>query len=300
MASKTKKQQVTESKNKASVEKASGLKIDQALNSLTKAGLEIQQTLSGVSAGLIEKYSDLKAVEDSISLKKAELSALHDADKILLSIDELKAEHEKEVQRLEQERQDIENANIQLRQDIEETRRRQQAEFDYNLAQARKQDNDQYLETVRQAKLKEQIRQEEFERDIERRQNELKLKEAAYNDAFAKNATFEAEVEARTKAEVGKATAIQRKDFEHEKQLSAIQHKAELDKTISNNQVLAAQLADKEKTIQELQDQLKAAHAANTSLAAKAVEAGNNKQAQADALALVTNIGGNGQRPARS
>lgn len=292
----TKKQQVAANKNQASIERATGLQVDKALTALSTAGLSIQSTLAKVGEELIAKVADLQAVDATISLKNQELETLHGKDKILLSIDELHAEHEKTLQQLAQEAEEVRTTNEQLQVEEQERRAREQKEFDYNLAQARKQQNDQWEEELRLRQRDEKIRQENFDKNFREREEQLSLKEKAYNEALAKAATFDEEVKKASARETAIVTSALKKDYEHEKQLTAIQHKAEVDRLTTSNTTLTNQLVAASNTISELQAQLKEAYTKNTELAAKAVDGAANTKQVADLQSLITNVGGNGQR----
>lgn len=293
----TKKQQVTESKNKASLERAGGLDLDKVLGSLTKTTVDIQQTLGKVGTTLIEKVADLKAVEETITIKKAELEALHGADKILLGIDELKAEHEQTLQQLAKEAEEAREKMEQEKADEEERRRREEADFNYQLSLRRKGEEDRWTEQLRLRNRDEKIRQEEFDRSFALREAELAKKESDYQAALARFETIQNEIDSAVKREVSIVANAMKKDFEHEKQLTAVQHKAEIDRFTAANQNLTGQLAAAEATVRDLQAALSKAYEKNNELAAKAVDSAANTKTVADMQSLITNIGGNGARP---
>lgn len=292
----TKKQQVAATKNTAAVEKATGLQVDKALTALSTAGLSIQSTLAKVGEELIAKVADLKAVDTAIALKNEELENLHGKDKILLSIDELRVEHEKTIQQLADEVEEQRLANEAAQAAEVEQRRREQEEFEYQLTQSRKTESDNWKEQLRIRQRDELIRQEQFEKNFKEREEQLALKEKAYNEALAKAATFEDEVKKASAKEVAIATSALKKEYEHEKKVTEITHKAEVDRLNAANENLTKQFTAASNTISELQAQLKEAYTKNTELAAKAVDGAANTKQVADLQSLITNVGGNGQR----
>jgi colicin import membrane protein len=294
----SKKQLVQDTKNKATVEKASSLQIDKTLANISGVGLQIQSTLAQVSEQLVTKHSELKAVDDAIALKKQELEALHGADKVLMSIDELNTQHAHTLETLYKEREEIKAANALLNQELATARSREEKEYQYKTQQARKNEQDKFDEEVRVRNRDEKIRQEIFEKSFSERDAVLNAKEKQYNDALTRLATFEVEV----KKESDKAAAIAvnsvKKEYDHQIAMIQVTHKSEVDKLKFDNQRLVESGNNLEKTIETLQTHLATAQAAQTQLAKDAVAAAANQKATADMQALLTNIGGsNGTRP---
>lgn len=301
MASKnsTKKQQVQQNKNAVSIGKAASVNIGASLSAISATSVKIQGDLAKISEELIQKHAELQAVDEAIVLKKQEMENLHGVDNVLLTIDEAKALHAQQLEEMQQDKERLEQEFRDLQAQREQERAREEEEYTYKLQQTRKADSDAWNEQVRLRNNAERDRMEAFEKDVANREAILKTKETEYQAALQKLSTFEEEV----KKEVKKAEAILAhtltKDFNHEKQLLQLQHQTQNDKLAFDNKRLNESIVAAEAQIKELQAALRTAYDKNTELAAKAVEAANNKQAQADALALVTNIGGgsNGTRP---
>lgn len=297
----TKKQQAQTTKNTASLAKATGIDLTKSLAALSNSGVQIQGTLSKISEELITKHAELQAVDDSIALKKQEMTALHGADQVLLTIDELRAQHVQTIEQLAKERASIETEHSQLIAQQQVERQREEDGYGYRLQQQRKTETDTWTEQVRVRGNQERDRQEKFEKDIANREEALRLKEVEYQTALAKAASFEADVQKEVTKQTAIATNALTRDFTHKNEITTIQNKAEVEKLRFDNQRLVEAANNLELSIKELQVQLKASHEAQTQLAKDAVSAASNKQAQADAMALVTNIGGgNGANRART
>lgn len=294
MATKTKKQQAQSARNTASLSKAQSIDLSKTLSGITSAGVTIQGTLSKISEEIIQKHAELQAVDESIALKKQEMQNLHGVDQVLLSIDEAKAQHQATLDELEKQKQQIEQEHQELVNQLAQTRAREQEDYTYKLTQARKNDLDTWNEQVRIRTNAERDRQEAFEKDVANREFVLKTKETEYQAALTKAATFEDEV----KKEVSKAEAILKnvltKDFSHQAQIATIQHQTQVEKLQFDNQRLQQTAAAADAQIKELQAQLKTAYEENVKLARAAVDGAANSKAQSEALALMTNIGGNG------
>ena len=294
MATKTKKQQAQATRNTASISKAQSIDLAKTLNALSAAGVGIQGTLSKISEEIIQKHAELQAVDEAIVLKKQEMQNLHGVDQVLLSIDEAKSLHTQTLAELEKAKEQIEKEHSDLVTQLAQERTREQADYTYKLTQSRKADNDNWTEAVRVRTNTERDRQEAFEKDVANREFALKTKETEYQAALAKAATFEAEVAAAAKREVAIVTNVLTKDFNHKTEISTIQHTTQVQKLTADNERLVQTVANVEAQNKELQAQLKTAYEENVKLARAAVDGAANAKAQSDALALMTNIGGNG------
>lgn len=294
MATKTKKQQAQATRNAASISKAQSIDLSKTLSGITSAGVTIQGTLSKISEEIIQKHAELQAVDDSIALKKQDMQNLHGVDQVLLTIDEVKAQHAATLDELAKQKEQIELDHQNLVNQLAQARTREQEDYTYKLTQARKNDNDSWNEQVRVRNNQERDRQEAFEKDVANREFVLKTKETEYQAALAKAATFDEEV----KKEVTRAEAILKnvltKDFSHQAQIATIQNTTHVEKLQFDNARLAQTAATADAQIKELQTQLKTAYEENVKLARAAVDGAANSKAQSEALALMTNIGGNG------
>lgn len=297
MSSKTKKQQAQTSRNTAALTKASSLDLSKSLNALTTSGVTIQGTLSKIQEELITKHAELQAVDDAITLKKTEMEALHGVDQILLTMDEARENHRLYLEQMQKEREAAQDAHVQLVQQNARQRSIEETEFVYTLRQQRKAEADAWAEKLRLRNNEERDRVEKFEKNHAEREAALKLKEASYEAALAKIATFDAEVKKESDKAVAIALNSLKKDYTHEAQMTAVKHEADLSKIRFDNQRLTEAANNLEKQLADTQAQLKAAHDAQTSLAKDAVTAAANQKNIADMQSLVTNIGGNGARP---
>lgn len=295
----SKKQQVQTTKNSNALAKASSIDLSKSLNALAQFGVSSQSTLAKIQEEMIQKFAELQAVDDAIALKKQEMEALHGSDSLLLTIDDLRVQHAKTLENQHLEREELVKAFNTRRTELEIERDREAEQHNYKLVQLRKADADTWTENVRLRGIAEKERQEAFEKDIKNRSAELTAKETEYAQALNKAASFDADVQKEVSKQVSIITNAMKKDHEHANQLVAIQHKSANDQLTADNVRLSHQLETEKKVTEQLQIQLKASFESQAQLAKDAVAGANNKQAQADALALVTNIGqgGNGTRP---
>lgn len=294
MATKTKKQQAQATRNTASISKAQSIDLSKTLSGITSAGVTIQGTLSKISEEIIQKHAELQAVDESILLKKQDMQNLHGVDQVLLTIDEAKALHAQHLADQEKQNELVAQEQRDLQSQRAQDRAREEEAYSYKLTQNRKNDIDVWNEQVRVRTNAERDRQEAFEKDVTNREFVLKTKEAEYQAALAKSATFDDEV----KKEVSRAEAILKnvltKDFSHQAQIASMQHQTLNEKLSGDNKRLTESAVTYEAQIKDLQVQLKTAYEENVKLARAAVDGAANAKAQSDALALMTNIGGNG------
>lgn len=301
VSTKTKKQQSLITKNTASLAKATSIDLTKSLSALGTAGVAIQSTLGKIQEELITKHAELQAIDEAIALKTIELEGLHSKDQILLTIDELKAQHQQTIAELQAAREVALKDNADLEAQLEQERKREQDAFSYKLAQDRKADTDNWNEQIRVRTNSERDRREAFEKDIANRELVLKTKENDYQAALTKAATFEDEVKKAAAREVAIVTSALTKDFKHQTEITAVQNASALEKQKHDNVRLVEALNNLETANKELQAQLKDAYAKNAELAKAAVDGAANSKAQADALTLMTNIGGgNGTSRPRS
>lgn len=300
MASKnsTKKQQVQQTKNAVAVSKATSVDIEKSLGSLSTAGIQIQSTLSKISEELIQKHSELQAVDDAIRLKREEMQNLHGVDQVLLTIDEAKSLHQEHLDKMQKQREELQQEYSDLQNQQAQERARQEEEYNYNLQQTRKNETDQWAEALRVRSNAERDRKEAFEKDLAVRTAALVAKETEYQAALQKSATFDADVA----KEVAKAEAILKnvltKDFNHKQEIADITHKTTIEKYQFDQQRMVQTANTLEQNVKELQAQLKAAYEKNAELASKAVDGAANAKATADAISTLSSLNnGNGARP---
>lgn len=283
--SKTKSQQAKSVKDSTTLAKAEAVNLEFTLENLSKTTLSVNETLATIGKTLVEKYAELESVQDAIKLKKEEMKELHGADKILLSISDLEAEKEKAYQ-----------DNVRVANELAEGRAREEQQFQYNLAQKRKQDDDAWAEQLRVRNNQERDRREAFEKDLKVRNELLQAQEKEYQEAIAKLATFDAELEKKVNSEVGKERGILTSKFEQEKRILAVEHGAQVSGLQKDIEHANKTIASKDTEILTLREQLAKAIQSQTELASKTVEGANDRKSLAEMQAIVTNVGGNGTR----
>jgi hypothetical protein len=295
----TKKQQAQAAKNTATLAKATGLDLTKSLSRLTESGILVQRDLSRIGEELIQKHAELQAVDDAIALKRQELETLHGADQILMSLDELNESYRLEMERLDKEKSTREEEDLEDRRQREIELDRERAEYEYNLAQSRKVEVDQWNEMLRVRSIVERDRKEAFEKDLAAREAVLKLKETEYKAALDKAASFDVELKKAVDKEAAIITNSLKREHQHQTELANVQNQAAISGLTAKIATLVEAVGHSDAIITSLQGQLKESQAAQTQLAKDAVAAASNQKATAEAMAVFTATGGNNgaQRP---
>lgn len=282
----SKRKQAQDSRNTAALDKASALQLDSALGGLSATSITVQGLFGKIGESLVTKHAELQSVVDAINLKVAELEGLHGKDKLLLSIDDLRVEFDKERDRLDEELKTI----LRDREQEEQT-------YQYNLAQQHKVANDQWDEIVRVRERDHKIKMEELDKKAAEREAAISAQEKAYAAAIEKLASFDETVKKEVEKQVSIVANTIKRDHGHQLEILNIQNAATLNSLKADNVRLQETLKANDTVITSLQRQLAEAQAAQTKLAGDAVAAAANKQGMADLQSLITNIGGpNGAR----
>lgn len=259
--------------------------METTLKTLSATTLSINDTLANIGKTLIEKHTELGAIQEAISIRRQEMEDLHGVDKIALEISDLEAMRNKMIQ-----------DNDQIRRDLVGSRDREESEFRYRLCQERLEEKDDWMAHLRVRNNQERDRRDAFDRDLALRGQALQEQENSYKEALTKVATFDADVEKRVNAEVGKERGILTGKFEQEKRILAIEHTAQvagLQKDVDHARQV---IASKDAEILTLREQLATAVKAQTDLASKTVEGANDRKSLSEMQAIITNVGGNGTR----
>lgn len=294
--SKSKSQQAKSTKDKVTVAKASSIDLEQVGASINAAQIKVNKTLATIQAELVEKHGELEAINGTIELKKQELSELHGADNVLRHIDELRVQLEEKKEATDRAIEALEAAEDQAQRDLAEARRREQEAYDYNLAQQRKTERDQWAESVRVRNSQERDREELLKKGWAEREATLAANEAKYFEAVKKAESFEAEVEKRVKEKVHEVTAALTRDNSHAAKIAEVTHKAEVAGLLKDVESANSAIKRLEAELAATKVQLDKAIEAQVTLAKATVEGANSDKTMATATSLLNNIGGNGSR----
>lgn len=168
--------------------------VEGMLSALATASVEVGTVLAGVAERIRGLYATEEHLRVAIKEKEDRLNNLHDIEVMLVSLEQIVADHDAKVKELAQSRQLVEEACTeeirQLRAKVQaesaeyvETARRERANYEYQLAQERTRERDAYEQ---QKKVRD--REDEAARaDIKAAQAEIaELRIAASPETIAK------------------------------------------------------------------------------------------------------------------
>ncbi len=243
---------------------------------VTDATISVNKTFSEVSSqlqGVLTEYEDANL---ALQAKKDELEAIFGKEQVLKNIDELNVDFEAQKQAIETQRQNDER-----------TRAQEEADFQFNLAQSRKDDEVKYQEELRLKKASQRDEDEGRHKAFLAREEELKKRENELVELRAKVATFPDELNKEAGKQRGIAEAGIKRDYEHK--LSLLQKDFDTSKLVADNTIQGynARLAANDKVIGELTTQLNDAYKKIENISNKAVESAAATKSLADLQSMV-------------
>lgn len=285
---------------------------------VSEAQFAINRTLASVQEQLVQQTQELDAIKQAKKLLQADVEQLHGTDKVLLALDVLVQEYEDKERDLSEAHQgrlfalndESSTARRQWAEEVqahtkavnernaelEKTRKRELADFEYAQLQARKLQADKFAEECRVTQAAERDRHETLQRSWDLREAELKAKEAEF-------AALKAQVEAhpaKLDGEVKKAEAIvgnaMKRDYEHRIQLS--NKDAESHQKVLEMQITALQdaVAKAQASNAELQARLKDSENNVKSIAEKALESASSSRTLSEMRIMSPHENNQGQR----
>lgn len=271
-------------KSQQTLKAASGITIETAAKKVTEAQLSIGKTLSDVTNQLQTQLQELDTVTQAVQLKQGELETIYSKEQVLKSLDELNVE-------FEQHKQNIEDQKLAL----DRERQQEEADFNFNLEQTRKNEQTQYEEQRRLVKNQHRDEDELRNKAFLAREEELKKHENELIDLRKKVEGFPAELDAAVKKDVAIATNSVKREYEH--QLQLLKKDYETAQTVNNNTVagLNARLAANDKVITELTAQLTAAQSKVAEIAKEALTSASSTKTLSEFQNMLATQGPNGQ-----
>jgi colicin import membrane protein len=283
----TKSETFSKEKNEATLKSAANLTIDAAAKKVTEAQLSIGKTLSDVTSKLQEQLQELETVTQAVSLRKQELNTIYGSEQVLKSIDELQAEYENKKTQVDQDFAAYQQETEARQQSLELQRTQEEESFNYNLQQARRNEQLKYEEENRVRKAYERDQTETLQKGWALREEGLKKLENEIVDLRAKVAAFPTELDAAVKKAEAIVGNTVKRDYEHKLQL--LQKDFDTAKTVSDGTIrgLHERLAANDKVIGELTLRLTSAEERVTTIATKALEAASSTKSLADVQNLI-------------
>lgn len=263
-------------KSQQTLKAAGGITIETAAKKVTEAQLSIGKTLSDVTNQLQTQLQELDTVTQAVGIKQSELETIFGKEQVLKNLDELNVEFEAHKVSIEDQKMALDRE-----------RQQEEADFQFNLAQTRKNDQLKFEEESRVRKAYERDQTEALQKGWALREETLKNQENEIVELRAKVAAFPAELDAAVKKAEAIVGNTVKRDYEHKLQL--LQKDFDTAKTVSDNTVRGYQerLAANDKVIAELTLRLAGAEERVTTIATKALEAASSTKSLADVQNLI-------------
>jgi hypothetical protein len=239
--------------------------------------VNLQTTLANLSAAITGKIEQMEQVDTAIGAKQSELTELYDIEQEAMSLDEVKQQREENDRNWEnhvaEREKDWNDKESNRRQRWE----REEEEHNYEVNRRTNRANEEHAALTAANRRREQIRQEDLERQWEEREEELKSREDELQKLRADAATFDEKI----KAEVSKAEGIVgnrlKRQYEHEKELMERDIASQKALHAAEVQSLNQRIASLNEQLDEAQDALRAAQQDAKEVTSKALESASGR-----------------------
>lgn len=253
---------------KEAVEITKTLNVPKVLDNVAKLQAEIGNHLGVVSNDLTSNLRELDAVKVTLDAAKARLKEIHCLEADAITADDVRAQIEAERAAWEAEKAAD-----------EAERDRKESEYNYEVAQRRRKDDDTWKDLVERRKRDEAIRQEQVERDLAKREADLKAREDYVKGLEAQVAAFPETLRKEVSKQVAIETNSIKRDYEHQTALANKDQELALASINGDNRALKDQVTQRDAMILSLQSQLEGARKDVITTATKALDASSGKQA---------------------
>ncbi len=290
----SKKQQQALTDQQAMVSEASASTPDGLVNHLATLKLTITQALDKLGEELLAEQSRLVTLQSAIKVEEAALKTKHDIvaeadslDALILAHQTRRQEFEKEIAEKQsafetqynEQRQAWQQESSQMAAKIKEeaatlkkTRQREEEEHQYDLAQARKKEQDAYQAKQTALEKSLQDKREAFEKDFSAREQAIVAQETEFNELKEQAATFPTTLQARVEQEVAATKAQLERQFKYERELTAKEMTGKVALYEQTNASLQEKIAEQQRTIAQLLEKEAHANTQAQKIAVKAIE----------------------------
>jgi colicin import membrane protein len=289
-------------KVKEAMEKAGGIRIEQALQKLTQAGIEISRTISTAQQQLTSELAELETVRTAREAYAKELEDLFGKDILSSHLRDIAEEHEQKMNSLaeqlqaaiiEHERQlaELNRRYNDSYTELERNRKRDADDYVFRLSQARRDEEAKYKEQQDRQRIQDNLRREAAERELTERFKEVGKAEEELAILRQKVADMPAVIEKTASEQTAKAVNAVKRDLQYEFSIKQKDLESALSLAKAANETLIKQMSAVENRNMDLQRQLSEALGKNTEIARAALEASSGRQAleSVTAFASTTN-----------
>lgn len=274
----------------ATREAVKGLSVDQIVQNGAKFGLEVQRTVSELTQQAVQKAEELKTLQAAIEVETKELERLYQLDVAAASVQALISEHETMKAGLEksiaavrqawdEEVQSHQKFVSQRNNELEATRRREQADYDYRTKQERERAQEEFNYKLRIAERNQAEQAARAQKEIDERLAAIRAQEEAIAAGNARIAGLDEEIKQASASAAAIAASSVKKDLEAK---FALERKELEFQTQLAKQALISSEERNSRNLEEinkLQMQLDAARAEVRDIAKSAVEGASGQLA---------------------
>jgi hypothetical protein len=264
-------------------ESVKNISVDTALQGVGKVNLEVSKLFSAISEAVIQQAKHLETVSEAVNLAEQDLQELHGKDVVASSLTSLLAEFEAKKLELQQKKAEQEEAwkreaaahdKLWKEQQLElqKQRTREQQEYDYNLAKARKSIQDDFDEKMAALEKQNRERQEALTKSWNAREQALAAQETELANFKKQVEEFPTKLASEVKREVAIATNSQKREHDFAMQIATKDASAQVALSSQKIAALEASRAEQAAIIADLQKQLAAAKEQVANIATKALE----------------------------
>jgi hypothetical protein len=270
-------------KNQDLVKTASSQTFDGVVTQMASLKVQLTSAIDKLSENLTTEYQKFADLQKAIAIEKENLQNLYqlsvETDSLaamLLAQKERKAQFDAEMLQTKQAFDSEMTEKRALWKKEQEQQAQQQKEYEENLKKTRKRDEDEYAYNLAQQRKKEadthNEKREAKERELAQREAIIKTAETELTELRKQVASFPKDLELAVKQAEQAVTQKLTTQYEFEKQLNAKQLEGELK---LNNQIIASlkdKIKDMETSLKELTSKAAAADAGVKDIALKALE----------------------------
>lgn len=283
-----------------------GLTPEVAAQNILKAKLDAGRALDGVAEELLAKTEELKTVREAIDLETAELETLHGKEIVASSIKALVEEYQAREDELQKRIEELEHLHVDRAASLDKAFKEQEAErnknwkredsdYQYNLAIARKQKTDAFAEEDRLRKIANDEKQRLFDQAFTQREQTIASAEGELTTLRTRVAGFDKELSVAE----GKGRGMAESAAKHQVALLEAQHNATVRILEGEKKALFEANTTLANNVTSISAQLKAANEHIQKISSDALQSASG-QAALTALQQNAANGGPAGKPQRS
>lgn len=278
MATRTKRKQIEQSEATAILDSVKGINVSDVISGIGNVQVTIQKVLADVASTVTTKAHQVQELDQAIDLKNQRLKELFNIETEAFSLEETRAQREKEKEEWELYLQARRKKWDDEEAEFVKARNRNEDNWKYEFEQRKKRAQEEFDAETARVKRNETIRHESLEISWVEREKALKAKEQEFQNLQTQAAGFEARLAEATKKGEGAGFAAATAKFTHE--IALLKKDAEADKKLAEmrNAALTSQISGLENQIEDLHKQLIAARQDAKEVASEALKSASSRQ----------------------